>query len=256
VLGPLAGRPAGFGAGSSIIPAVLRALLLDFNGVLVDDEPLHLELLLRVLGEEGVSLAPDEAWPRFLGRGDRDSFAEALAGAGQPAPGHRLTRLVARKASYYQEAVHRQGYVFFPGALELMREAAAAGLVQGIVSGALRDEIEGALRQAGVRGLVKVVVSIEDVEEGKPSPQGYQLALQLLNSEAPLPSRLLHPHEVLAVEDTLPGLAAARAAGLVTLGIAHSHEPSALSGAHAVAERLEGLGLERLQALYAEASGS
>jgi HAD superfamily hydrolase (TIGR01509 family) len=229
-------------------------LLFDFNGVLVDDEPLHLELLLRVLAEEGVVLGREEAWPRFLGRGDRDCFGEALLAAGQEAPAHRLARLVARKASYYQEAVRRHGYVFFPGALELVREAAAGGLVQGVVSGALREEIEGALRQAGARELFQVVVSAEDVEEGKPSPEGYRLALQLLNAAPPPADRLIHPHETLAVEDTLPGIAAGRAAGLVTLAIAHSHELPALAAADAVAERLLGLDLSRLQALYAEAS--
>lgn len=235
---------------------MLRALLLDFNGVLVDDEPLHLELLLRVLGEEGVHLRRDEAWPRFLGLGDRESFLQALGEAGQPAPAHRIARLVARKGSYYQELVRRDGYAFFPGAFELVREAAAAGLVLGVVSGALREEIEGALRQAGVRELFKVLVSAEDVEEGKPNPQGYALALQLLNAQPPLPARLIHPHEALAVEDTPPGIAAARGAGLVTLAIGHSHDAAALreARADALAERLEGLGLERLQALYAEAS--
>ena len=235
---------------------MLRALLLDFNGVLVDDEPLHLDLLLRVLAEEGVVLVREQAWPRFLGRGDRESLAVAFAEAGQAAPAHRLARLVARKASYYQDAVRRDGYRFFPGAVELVREAAAAGLVQGVVSGALRDEIEGALRQAGVRELFQVLVSAEDVSEGKPSPQGYRLALELLNAQPPLPARLIHPHEALAVEDTLPGIAAARGAGLVTLAIAHSHDREALLAAQpeAVAERLDGLGLGRLQALYAEAS--
>ena len=206
------------------MPAVLRALLLDFNGVLVDDEPLHLDLLLRVLADDGVTLEREAAWPRFLGLGDRESFSQALLDGGQQAPPHRIARLVARKASWYQEAVRRQGYRFFPGALELVREAAAAGLVQGVVSGALREEIEGALRQAGARELFKVVVSAEDVEEGKPSPQGYALALQLLNGQPPLPARLIHPHEALAVEDTPPGIAAARGAGLVTLAIAHSQE--------------------------------
>jgi HAD superfamily hydrolase (TIGR01509 family) len=163
---------------------------------------------------------------------------------------------VARKGSHYQEAVRRQGYLPFPGAMELVREAHAGGLVLGVVSGALRDEIEGALRQGGVRELVKVIVSAEDVELGKPSPQGYVLALQLLNAEPPLPARLIHPHEVLAVEDTVPGITAARSAGLVTLGIAHSQPGDVLgeAGADAVAERILGLDLERLQLLYAEAS--
>ena len=234
------------------MPAVLRALLFDFNGVLVDDEPRQLELFLRVLDEEGVRPAPADL-PRFLGRDDRSCFTEALAGAGQEAPAHRVERLIARRKSYYQEEVRRDGYVFFPGALELVREAAAGGVMLGVVSGAPADEVEGALRQAGVRGLFKAVVTADDVAEGKPRPDGYQAAMAQLNSQPPLPERLLHPHEVLAVEDSPPGLAAARAAGLVTLAVAHSCPPEGLAG-DVVVEALAGLTLPRLQGLYAEAS--
>lgn len=233
---------------------MLRALLLDFNGVLLDDEPLHLELLRRVLAEEGVPLAADEVRRRFLGRDDRASFAAALGDAGEPPPAHHVERLVARKASYYREAVQAQGHTFFPGALELVREAAAAGLMLGVVSGALLDEVEGTLRQAGVRDLFKAIVSGDDVEAGKPSPEGYRLGMQLLNATPPLPERLLHPHEVLAIEDSPPGIAAAQAAGLVTLGVGHSWPLGELAAADAVADGLAGLSLARLQALYAEAS--
>jgi len=78
--------------------------------------------------------------------------------------------------------------------------------------------------------------------------------MEELNSRPPLPARLFHPHEVLAVEDTPPGLAAAAAVGLVTLGVTHTYPSAALVAADAVAPRLEGLDLARLQALYAEAS--
>jgi HAD superfamily hydrolase (TIGR01509 family) len=229
---------------------VLRALLLDFNGVLVDDEPLHRELLLRVLAEEG---ATGGSAREYLGRDDRTCFAGALRAAGQPVTAERLARLVARKASYYQRAVREAGYPFFPGSLALVREAAAVGLMLGVVSGALQDEVEGALRQAGVRELFKVVVAAEDVGEGKPSPEGYRLAMTQLNALPPLPERLVHPHEVLAIEDSPAGLVAARGAGLVTLGVAHSCAPAELT-ADRVVLGLGGLSLLALQDLYAEAS--
>jgi beta-phosphoglucomutase len=235
---------------------VLRGLLFDFNGVLLDDEPLHLELLCRVLAEEGVAVAVDEARQRFLGRDDRASFTAALAAGGQDTRAHQVERLVARKARYYRDAVQQRGRSFFPGALELVREAAAAGLPLGVVSGALGDEIEGALRQAGVRDLFKAIVSGDDVGAGKPSPEGYRLGMRLLNSTPPLPDRLLHPHEVLAIEDSPLGVAAAQAAGLVTLAVGHSWPPAELAAADAVADGLAGLSLERLQQLYAEASRS
>jgi beta-phosphoglucomutase len=216
---------------------VLRAVLFDFNGVLVDDEPIHLEMFQRVLADEGIALTTEDYYGRTLGLDDRGCFAAVLAAAGEEASVPRLMRLLARKSAYYQERIRKQGYPFVPGAPELVRELAAAGRMLGIVTGALRDEVEGALRQAGLRDLFKVLVTAEEVEKGKPDPEGYLRALEGLSSLPPLPARLIHPHEVLAVEVSPAGLAAAAEVGLMTLGIG-----------------LRGMTLARLEQLFAEVS--
>jgi beta-phosphoglucomutase len=234
---------------------VLRAILFDFNGVLVDDEPIHLEMFQRVLGEEGISLAAEDYYRHYVGFDDRGCFAAALAAAGEAPSVPRLMRLIARKAAYYQERVHERGYPLFPGAAELVDRAAAAGLMLGVVSGALREEVEGALRQAGLAGRFKVLVTAEDVAAGKPDPEGYCRALEALNVLPPLPERLVHPHQVLAVEDTPAGLEAAAGAGLLTLGVAHTYPRERLTGADAVAANLDGLGIDRLERLLAAAAG-
>jgi len=233
-------------------PLVLRALLFDFNGVLVDDEPIHLEMFQRVLGEEGLELSAAEYYRRYLGCDDRGCFGGVLAAAGEPATVPRLMRLIARKASYYQERVRERGYPFFAGAAELVAAAAAAGWMLGVVSGALREEVEGALRQAGLRDRFKVLVTAEDVAAGKPDPEGYRQALEALNALPPLPARLIHPHEVVAVEDSPAGLAAAAEAGLRTLGVAQTYPASRLTAADAVVGRLAGLECGRLERLFAE----
>jgi HAD superfamily hydrolase (TIGR01509 family) len=233
---------------------VLRAVLFDFNGVLVDDEPIHLEIFQRVLAEEGISLSAEDYQSRFVGLDDRTCFAAVLGEAGEPADTPRLMRLVARKASYYRERIRRGGYPFFPGALELVRALAEDRRMLGVVSGALREEVEGALRQAGMINLFKVLVTAEDVTEGKPHPEGYLRALESLNSQPPLPERLLHPHEVLAVEDSPAGLAAAAEVGFPTLGVAHTFPAGRLSGADVVAASLRDLTPEGLDRLFAEVS--
>lgn len=203
---------------------MVRAALLDFNGVLVDDEPIHLRLFQRVVVEEGAeAFSKKDYWRLYAGLDDRGTFRALLARSGEAADETRLMRLIARKSSYYQEEIRHRGYPFFPGAAGAVRALAAAGLHLGIVSGALRDEVEGALGQAGLRSAFKVLVTAEDVAAGKPDPEGYRRGLEALNAAPPLPERLLHPHEVLAVEDTPAGLEAARAAGLVTLALAHSY---------------------------------
>jgi HAD superfamily hydrolase (TIGR01509 family) len=224
---------------------VLRALVFDFNGVLVNDEPLHLLLFQRVLAEEGIRLEAADYYAKYLGFDDRGCFEAALAEAGQESTSGRIVRLIARKAAYYQEEVRRDGYPFFPGAIELVREAASR-MPLVLVSGALRDEVVGALRQAGIESAFKRLITAEDVERGKPDPEGYALAVAALNSEAPLPPRLIHPHECAAIEDSPAGLEAAAAAGLRTVGVAQTYSADALGGAEIVLERLEGTTLELL----------
>ena len=100
---------------------MLRVILFDFNGILVDDEPVHLEMFQRVLGEEGVTLTAEDYYGDYLGLDDRGCFAAVLQKAGEAATVPRLMRLIARKASYYQERMRGSGYPFFPGAAELVR---------------------------------------------------------------------------------------------------------------------------------------
>jgi HAD superfamily hydrolase (TIGR01509 family) len=228
---------------------MLRAVLFDFNGVLVDDEPIHLELFQRVLGEEGLGLDRDDYYRLYLGLDDRGCFAAVLDAAGADAAPPRVARLVARKASYYRELIRARGYPFFEGALALARALADSDLPLGVVSGALREEVDEALRQAGLGERFQVVVTAEDVEVSKPDPASYRLALEALNGRPPLPERLIHPHEVLAIEDSPAGLASAAAVGLRTLGVAHTYPPSELAAAGAVVDSLDGVTPERLEEL-------
>lgn len=229
-------------------------MLLDFNGVLVDDEALHEELLRKVLGEEGIELSPGRYREVFAGRDDRGGLARVLAEEGVDASPADVMALVARKARGYQEVARRRGFSFFPGALELVEGAARQGLMLGLVSGALREEIVQALHQASLRQYFKALVTAEDVREGKPSPEAYLLAVDLLNAEPPLPERLLHPHEVLAVEDSPAGVEAARQAGLTTLAVASVYGDEDLAAADLRVRSLADIDPDRLQGLFGEAS--
>lgn len=196
-----------------------RAVLFDFNGVLVDDEPIHLRLLLRVLAEEGIT--PPATWARasFLGVDDRSCLRAAFEHERRPYDPVLEARLVARKAAYYQAEIRAEGYPIFPGAAEVVGALADAGLPLGIVTGALRAEVEGALRTAGLRERFALVITAEDVAHGKPDPEGYQRAVGTLWRGGTAADRLIHPHEIVAVEDSPAGLAAAAAAGLSTLAV-------------------------------------
>lgn len=226
---------------------MLRAIVFDFNGVLVDDEPLHFRLFQRVLEQEGLSLSEEDYYERYLGLDDRGCFTEVLRSAGREVSPPRLARLIARKAAYYRDEIRESGFPFFPGAVELVRSCAAQPWTLAVVSGALRDEVEGALEQEDLGDCFKLLVTAEDVEQTKPDPEGYRKALEGLNALPPLPERLLHPHEVVAIEDSPAGLEAAAGAGLRTLGVAQTYAAEQLTPADAVVGGVVELSAKRLE---------
>lgn len=230
---------------------MFRAILFDFNGVLVDDEPIHLELFQKVLAEEEIELTSESYYAHYLGFDDRGCFQAVLEAAGSPVSPDRVSRLIARKSSYYHARIRQQGFPTFPGAAELITSTAAAGLTLGVVSGALRDEVEGALEQLGLRDRFKTLVTAEDVDAGKPDPEGYRRGLENLNALPPLPMRLIHPHEVIAIEDSPAGLAAAAACGMSTLGVAQTYPAAELENADQVVDSIAGLNLSKLRSLFA-----
>jgi HAD superfamily hydrolase (TIGR01509 family) len=213
---------------------VLGATLFDYNGVLVDDEAVHLDAFREVLAPLGVTVGDADYWQRYIGFDDVGAFRAMLEDAGRPAADAEVARLVEAKRPVYM-AQARAGLALFEGAAAAVRARAAVGPV-GVVSGALRDEIELGLELLGVRELVSFIVSAEDTVRCKPDPQGYQKALEQLPGVV--------PQRVLVIEDSVAGVRAAKAVGLTCLAVAHSCPAEALreAGADLVLPRLADLG--------------
>src|SRR2546422_4185185 len=159
---------------------MIEALLFDFNGVIADDEEQHREALSAVLAEAGLSLTREQYYADFLGFDDRSSLMEAFVRAGKPLPAMRLERLLAEKSRVYQQLIDRS-LALVPGAAAFV-SCAAERFRLGVVSGALRREVDLVLDRAGLRGHFDVLVAAEDVERGKPDPAG-DLAAHATRSE-------------------------------------------------------------------------
>ncbi len=93
---------------------MLRAVIFDFNGIIVDDEPIHFELFQRVLNEEGITLTEADYYARYLGCDDRGAFTTAYREHGRALSHSKLADLIERKAAYYQEDIKSKMRVF-PG---------------------------------------------------------------------------------------------------------------------------------------------
>jgi beta-phosphoglucomutase-like phosphatase (HAD superfamily) len=235
----------------------IDAVIFDFNGVLVDDEFVHFALFREVLDQEGVAITERDYHDRYLGYDDRRCFEAALGDAGHPADPLRLDRLVARKAIRYIEFAER-GLRFFPAAAQTLGTVASRWPV-AICSGALRSEIEHALRKLGCLDQVAVVISAEDTTKCKPDPEGYRLALAALqarcgSSEAsgtttPTDLNRISPAGCIVIEDSLAGIASAKAAGMWAIGVTNTYGAEQLrqAGADLVIDELTTLTPEWIQ---------
>ena len=227
---------------------MLRAVIFDFNGIIIDDEPIHFELFRKVFAEEGITLTADAYYARYLGFDDRGAFAAGFRENGRPIDDLKLGKLITRKAVYYQEAI-RNHTAIFPGVKQLIA-ALAPSLPLAIASGALRHEIQTILRGAALLEHFQAIVSAEDVERGKPEPEVFLKALDALNARRD-GADVIAPAQCVVIEDSKEGLRGARRAGMKSLAETNSHPAELLGDAHAIVNSLEEVNLSFLQNLYA-----
>ena len=218
---------------------MIRAVLFDFNGVIVDDEPVHFQLFQKVLAEEGVTLSKEDYYSKYLGMDDSDCIVTAAKDAGKPKVADKVQELIDRKAVYYDEAM-KVNTPFVPGVLAFI-QAIASKYYLAIVSGALRREVEMMLTRGKVRDAFSVIVAAEDIEHGKPNPEGYDKAMQLLNRDYVASADLLLPAECLVLEDSIWGIESATAAGMPAVAVTTSFVPSALPGARHYLKDFQGI---------------
>jgi beta-phosphoglucomutase len=203
------------------------ALLFDFNGTLSDDEQIQCEIYQEIFAEAGKPLGKAQYFAQLAGLSDPEIVRTWL--------GEERPELVAERVSRYQ-ARAADGSTVGPAAREAVRYAAKRAQL-AVVSGAARVEIESVLTSAGLAELVSLVVAADDVEAGKPDPEGYIRALELLDRR---------PDEAVAFEDSEAGVAAAKAAGLRCIALEGTVEVDRLAAADEIVGALDVELMQRL----------
>lgn len=206
---------------------MIRAVIFDFNGILADDDPIHMHAFRQVAAEEGLGFKDEEYMDRYLPLNDHDCFEELWQKNSRALRTGELEELIRRKSVYYFRAIE-QKQVLFEGAAKAVRAAANRGPV-GIASGASIGEIRHILGTAGLLDCFSTIVAAEDVKRGKPDPEPFRLACERLKKHC----AGLEPSECVAVEDSLGGIKSAQSAGMPCLAIAHSYSRDRLEAAKA-----------------------
>ncbi len=209
-----------------------RAILFDFNGTLSHDEPILCEILVQLFAEHGKPLSTQEYFDRLAGLSDPE-IVRMWLGPDHPA----ADEIMAERIRRYRAAVS-DGESISAEVRAAVRYAAARVPV-GVVSGAAREEITPVLDAAGLAGVLGAIVSADDVVAGKPDPEGYLRALDLLGGG-------VEAGEVLVLEDTEAGVAAAKTAGMRCVALLGTVAPARLAAADEIVPALDVALLRRL----------
>ncbi len=200
----------------------LKAVLFDFNGIIINDEAIHERLLEEVLLEENLRFSAAEFRQYSLGRSDRAALTDLCNLRGRVLTDEALQGLIQRKLQAYQAHLAAlETLPIYEGVVEFIQTLRAADCILAIVSGALRVEIEWVLDRLDLRSEFPVIVSGDEILSSKPDPQGYRLGFERLRSM--FPDLNLQLDDCLAIEDSFPGIQAAKAAGLEVVGVANTY---------------------------------
>lgn len=209
----------------------MRAVVFDFDGVLVDSEPMHERALRAALGPLGMAFTTQAYYTRYVGLDDRDCFAAIFRDHARVPTAQELVELGARKRAGIERAMANGEPHAYPGAVELVRACARLSprVPMAVCSGSLPHEIEPVLERLGVRSCFAEIVTAADVARAKPDPAGYLLTAKRLGVEA------VH---CTTIEDTPRGIEAAKGAGYRCLAVCHTRPRAELSGGDSVFDRI------------------
>ena len=201
------------------MPRWPRAVLFDFDGVIVNSEPLHFYAFHEVLKTERIEITEDEYYREIIGFDDRGAFRKIFERRNRPLEPKILLALMACKSGIMMDLIQDRRFTALPGVEEFVRSLWRTRPL-AICSGALREEIEAMLEGVALRDCFQVIVAAEDVAVGKPDPSGYLLTLKLLSEKTKKP---LAPADCLVVEDAPTVIRSVKSVGFPTLGVATSY---------------------------------
>ena len=208
------------------------AVIFDMDGVIIDSEPRHERAFLDVFAQMGYGQTHGIRFDQYLGRSDRALWVDFIA---KHNPKWTLDELTAWKQNHVIEIIRREQPIF-DGLPELVAKVASRYRL-AVASGSVHPVIDEVLAMKSLRQFFPVVVSVQDVAHGKPAPDIFLRAAQLLGVE---------PATCCVIEDSAAGVTAARAAGMTAVAITNTLPAEKLTHANHLVRTYEEI--ERLLA--------
>ncbi len=221
----------------------LKAVLFDFNNLIIDDEIIRQKALAETLLTENL-LCESSDYRRFcLGRSPRDGLNQLLTERGRIVSDIYLTKLVQRQSQIYLNYLNQtENLATDPHFLDFLKLLQSKKLRTSIVTGALAPEIDLVLSKIGLGDQIDLIISGELVQKSKPDSESHLLACQQLG---------LTPEHCLAIETTFLGITAAKKAHIPVVGLTNLYPMHILQRrANWVVDNLSDLELERIMLKY------
>ena len=218
---------------------MIKAILMDFNGVIINDEPVQMQAYQEILKKDGIELTEADYFSS-LGMDDRTFVAAAFKRASKEAETNRILEITTAKTQRWRELIADE-LPIFEGVENFVRKMAQE-FALGIVSMAKREEIEYVLERANLSDCFSIIISAEDVTDCKPDPQCYRAGFRELDAYRSARKHLPMTHgDCVVIEDSPAGIMAAKAADLQALGITNTVSAERLreAGADSVTKHLD-----------------
>lgn len=217
---------------------MIKAILFDFNGVIVNDEPLHMKAYQEILAKDGIALS-DEHYYSCMGMDDKTFIGAQYKRADKDLAPEKIDATMTAKTARWRELVAAE-IPIFDGMENFIRKMEKE-FALGVVSMARREEIEYVLETLNLRDCFSAIVSAEDVSVCKPDPESYMKGFSQLDAARTARGHNPIVHgECLVIEDAPQGIIAGKRAGMKTLGVPNTVDAAKLreAGADAVTDKL------------------
>jgi HAD superfamily hydrolase (TIGR01509 family) len=224
---------------------MLKAVIFDFDGVIADTEPLHFDSINMVLSKYDLEINKDEYYSNWLGYSDHDFF-KIFKDQNAALKDISVHELMNQKTASYMELLNGRS-VILKNVTAFVKMLINNNIAIAICSGARRKEIEQILLKGRLLKFFNLIVSADEVEVGKPDPQGFMLTLQMLTVNHP--SLSIEPTDCIVIEDSHWGIEAAKVAGMHTVAITTSYNPEELGKAELIIDNLKYLTMDEMNRL-------
>ncbi len=218
---------------------MIKAILFDFNGVIINDEPVQMKAYQEIFEKEGITMT-EEDYFSCLGMDDKTFINKIYERAQKKPEANKVLEISLAKTARWRELITDE-LPLFEGITDFIKKM-AQDFALGVVSMAKREEIEFVLERAGLRDRFAVIISSEDVANCKPDPECFLKGFNAIDSYRIKQKHLPMVHgECLVIEDSPPGIVAAKTARLQALGVTNTVSASELrvAGADAVTNNLD-----------------